>query len=208
MIKRSLLVALGLLALGDPLSAQGVNTVPQVGVISAYQKQYSYSATAVSLVPASAATDLMCIAGSPSRNIAIKKIEISGTAGTAITTPFLIYRRATLDTGGTPATGLALPVAAKMNPGDPASIATLVSYTANPTVTDSSPVLLDSILPALAVTTTANNGTTYGEYAERISPFFHSIVLQKNTTQQICINLNGATVATGVLQLSIYWIEQ
>lgn len=188
--------------------AQGINTVPQVGVISAYQKQYSYSATSVALAPAASATDIMCISGSTSRDIAIKKIEISGTAGTAITTPFLVYRRASLDTGGTAATSLALPVAGKMNAADPASSATLIAYTANPTINDASPVLLDSILPSLAVTTTANNGITFGEYAEKVSPFYKGLIIQKNTTQQVCVNLNGVSVSSGVLQLSFYWTEQ
>lgn len=205
---KKLLLAPFIWVLAASAALAQVNTVPQVGTISAYLKQYSYSASSVGLVPASSATDLVCISPGTTRAIGIKRVEISGTAGTAITTPFLLYRRASLDTGGTTATGLALPVAAKMNPADPASSATLTAYTANPTVNDASPVLMDSILPALAVTTTANNGITAGTYGESVSPFYHSIVLQKGSTQQLCVNLNGVTVASGVLNVTIYWVEQ
>jgi len=198
-------IAVGLLA---PSFAQAqVNTVPQVGTISAVAKQFSYSASSVGLVPAASATDIFCISPGTTRNISIKRIEIAGTAGTAITTPFLIYRRASLDTGGTAATSLALPVAGRLFAGDPASSATLTAYTANPTINDASPVLLDIITPSLGVTTTANNGLTNGDYGESQSWFIHGLVLQKGTTQQICVNLNGVSVSSGVLQISMFWTE-
>lgn len=207
-MKRLLLAAALLGAFLAPTFAQGVNTVPQVGVVSAYQKQYSYSASAVALAPAASATDIFCISTSAARAVAIKQIKITGTAGTAVTTPFLIYRRATLDTGGTAGTSLVAPVAARLNPTDPASVATLISYTANPTVTDSSPVLMDIITPTLAVTTTANPTGVTGAYAEQVSAFFHSLVVQKNTTQQVCVNLNGVTVSSGVVNITMFWTEQ
>jgi hypothetical protein len=205
---RKLPLTLSALVLSGTIATAQVNTVPQVGTISAVQKQYSYSASAIALVPAASATDIFCISPGTSRNIAIKRIEISGTAGTAITTPFLVYRRASLDTGGTAATGLALPVAGKLNPADPASSATLTAYTANPTIVDSSPVLLDSILPTLAVTTTANNGIVAGDYGESMAWFIHSLILQKGTTQQICINLNAVSVSSGVVNINMFWTEQ
>lgn len=206
MLKRILASALGLLALCSVAVAQ-VNTVPQVGTISSVLKQYSYSATSVGLVPAASATDIWCISPGTTRTVSINRIELSGTAGTAITTPFLIYRRAVLDTGGTAATGLALPVAAPFSSSDPASSATLTAYTANPTVNDSSPVLMDSLEPSLAVTTTANNGLTIAQYGEQLGWFFRGLVLQKGSTQQVCLNLNGVSVSSGVLTVNMFWTE-
>jgi len=202
-------ILFGLLAWALAASAAfaQVNTVPQVGTISAFQKQYSYSATSVGLVPAASATDIYCISAGASRNISIKKIEISGTAGTAITTPFLVYRRSALGTAGTAATSLALPVVAPMNPGDPASSATLIAYTANPTVA-ATPTLMDVIQPTLAVTTTANPGTVAGVYGEFVSPFYHGLIIPKGSTQQICVNLNGVSVSSGVVNITTYWTEQ
>jgi len=206
-LKHLTLGALLWLGAASAAFAQAVNTVPQVGVISAIQKQPTYTASSVGLVPASSATDIWCISPGASRNISIRSIKITGTAGTAVTTPFLVYRRVSLDTGGTPATSLALPVAAKLNPADGTSTATLVAYTANPTVVDSSPVLMDVIQPTLAVTTTANAQPPVTAYGETIGWFTHGLILQKNTTQQVCVNLNGVTVSSGVLNITAQWVE-
>jgi hypothetical protein len=83
----SLALLLGLMA---PALAQ-VNVVPQVGVNSNTITRATYSASAVGLVPAASGTDLFCISAGTSKNVSIKRITIGGTAGTAITTPFLIY---------------------------------------------------------------------------------------------------------------------
>jgi len=205
-MKRLLLGALIWLGAASAAFAQ-VNTVPQIGTISAVLKYPTYSASSVGLVPAASATDIWCIAASSTRNISIKQIKVSGTAGTAITTPFLIYRRASLDTGGTAATSLALPVAGKLFAGDSAATATLTAYTANPTIVDSSPVLLDVIQPTLAVTTTANAAMPPSSFGEAVAWFSHGLVLQKGTTQQVCLNLNGVSVSSGVLNINAIWTE-
>ena len=207
MLKRILIGTLAWALAASAALAQ-VNTVPQVGTISSVYKAYTYSATSVGLVPAASATDIFCISGGTSRNISIKQIKIAGTAGTAITTPFLIYRRSALATAGTPATGVALPVAAPLNPADPASSATLVAYTANPTVAGS-PILLDAGLVDLPVTTAAGGAVTERlSYGEGLSWFAHNLNIPKNTTQQVCVNLNGVSVSSGVLAITMFWTEQ
>lgn len=206
MIKRSLISALGLLALGTTALAQ-VNTVPQVGTISAIQKLRTYTATSVGLVPASAATDIFCIAAPTNTSLSLKEITLSGTAGTAITTPVLLYRRITVDTGGTAATGAALPVAGTMSSSDPASTAVLTAYTANPTITDSSPTLLAGPAVSFSVTTSTNSPFILNG-GSQVDFFAKGFDLVKNSTQQLCLNLNGATVATGVLAIGIKWEEQ
>jgi len=156
MHKKTLLLSAvaGLAFIGAAL-AQSVNTVPQVGMISSILRNPTYTATAVALVPAASATDIFCISPGTTKNISIRRITIGGTAGTAITTPFLLYRRTSLDTGGTAATSLALPVAVPTFAGDSASTATLTSYTANPTIVDSSPSLMGAMIVDLPVTTAA-----------------------------------------------------
>lgn len=186
-----------------------VNVVPQVGQINSIIRVPTYTATSVGLVPASSATDIFCITPGTSKSVAIRRITIAGTAGTAITTPFLLYRRVSRDTGGTAATSLALPVAVPHSPTDSASNSTLIAYTANPTVVDASPSLMDDLTVDLPVTTAAGgpveNTHTYGT---SIDIFEKGIDAIKNTTQQLCVNLNGVTVATGVLQITMEWQEQ
>lgn len=200
----SLALSLGFIA---PSFAQ-VNYVPQVGTLSDVLRHSTYSATAVGLVPASAATDIFCISAGSGKSVSIKKITIGGTAGTAITTPFLIYQRSALDTSGTAATGLALPVAVPLAPNDQASTATLISYTANPTVA-ATPLLMDAALVDLPVTTAAGGVTSaqliYGSSSDNFSK---SLDIIKGTTIQLCVNLNGASVSSGVLTINMIWQEQ
>ena len=188
--------------------AQGVNTVPQVGMISSILKVPTYTATSVALVPAASATDIFCISPGTSKNIAVRRVAIGGTAGTAITTRFLLYRRVSLDTGGTAATSLALPVAVPLYPSDPASTATLTAYTANPTVVDSSPSLMGAMTVDLPLTSAAG-GAIHVErhWGSSVDMFNHGLILAKNTTQQLCINLNGVSVSSGVLTINMEWQE-
>ena len=120
MLKRSLAAALGLLALCSSALAQqpGINSVPQTGVLQASLRVKTYGAVSVGLVPAAAATDIFCIGASASKTVAITRVELSGTATTALSTPVVILRRASLDTGGTAATGgrTPFPALARLDP--------------------------------------------------------------------------------------------
>ena len=198
-----------MLGLTAPAFAQ-INAVPQVGVISGLLTQPTYTATSVGLVPAASATDIFCINGSTSKNIHIKRFLISGTAGTAITTPLLIKYNKSLDTSGTAySSTLAMPVAKPLNPNDAASAINAVkAYSANPTVNDSTPVLLASISPSFAVTTTANQPTQL-KFGAGDGLLTRSIDIPKASTvvAQVCLNLNGVSISSGVLNISAEWTE-
>lgn len=211
MIKRPLLAALGLLALCTSAFAQGnVNSVPQVGVVSSFAKQYTYSAVSISLATASSATDIFCISGSGARAISIKEVRISAT-GTANSVPFVLLRRASLDTGGTAATSTALPAAGKNSSSDPASIATLIAYTANPTIPDSSPTYLKAEIFNAAAANAQGGSTLIWIAGEAIGFFTKAWDIPKgsaNATQQICVNMNAITLSSPVVTISITWTEQ
>jgi hypothetical protein len=196
---------LGLTALA---SAQGINTVPTVGVESAIVKQATYSAVSIGLVPAASATDIFCISGSTTKNISIKRISISGTAGTLVTAPFTILRRVSLDTGGTAATTTALPVASANFSSDPAATAVLTAYTANPTIVDASPIYFRTSVLSLNTTAALVAAPPLEfRFGEDIAYFAHALDILKNTTQQVCVNLNAVSVTTGLLNIDISWVE-
>lgn len=206
-MKRTLLTALGLLALGTSALAQ-VNVVPQVGVESGIVKQPTYSAASIGLVPAASATDIFCISGSTTKNISIKRISISGTAGTLVTAPFTLLRRATLNTGGTAAVTTALPVASANLSSDATATAVLTAYTANPTIVDASPLYFRSA--TLSLNTTAALVAAprlVWEFGEAVSTFSRGLDILKNTAQQVCINLNAVSITTGLLNIDITWVE-
>jgi len=197
-------MALGLIA---PAFAQ-VNVVPQVGVISSIVKQQTYTASGVLMVPAASATDLICLNGSTSKNVSLKEIVVSGTAGTAITTPILINLNHSLDSGGSANTGLALPVAAPLNTNNAAATATLTSYSANPTVNDSSPNLLGVWAQSFAVTTGATTPTIWpGASAVDLFVQGYDIIKAATVVQQICLNLDGKSISSGLVNVTFYWTE-
>ena len=198
-----------LLGLGVFASAQGINTVPTVGLITSVLKQNTYSATSIGLAPASSATDIFCISASTTKTVSIRSITISGTAGTLVTAPYTLLRRVSLDTGGTAATTTALPVAAPHLSTEPAGTAVLTAYTANPTIVDSSPIYYRTQTLTTPVTSAGTSSSVIlWTFGEATSGWFNrGVDLAPNTTQQACINLNAVSISSGLLNISIEWIE-
>lgn len=187
----------------------GVNFTPQLGITCANVRQTTYSAVSRGLVPPSSATDIFCISGSTTKNIVIDRIEISGTAGTLVSAPLTLLRRASLDTGGTAATGAALPVASAHNTTNTAATAVLTAYTAVPTIVDTSPLYFRSTwltLPTTAAGTIIN--PVIWSFGTSVEMFDQHLDILKNTAQQACLNLNSVSVSSGVLDISIEWTEQ
>lgn len=214
MLKRlALLATLALAPLvgaSAPASAQcpGVNcTVPNQG-LAYIAKQKTYNAISIGLVPAASATDILCLNQSATKAVHLDQVVVSGSAGTAITTPVVVKLNHSLDTGGTPATGLALPAPAAANSADPAATATLTAYTANPTIPDSTPAYLGAQAISFAVTTTANTPTQF--LPSTASDIFNKgwdMPALATPVQQICLNLNATTITTGVLAIWVEWTE-
>lgn len=210
MIKRSLLSALGLLALGTSAFAQ-VNVVPQVGVTTAYLGKQTYSAVFIGLAPASTTTDLICISGSATKSITLRQIKISGSAGTTLSLPVTLLHRASLDTGGTAASTTANPAntISKRNSTNGAATAVLISYTANPTIVDTTPTYIDSIQLAVSLTTMATVSIpAVFDWTNNNVGLLQPPFIPKNTTEQVCVNLNSTSLASGLLTGSITWTEE
>lgn len=211
-MKRALV---SLLALGlgfGPALAQ-VNTVPQTGLATGYLAKNTYTAAFVGLTPPASATDLICISGSATKTIRLQRIRLSGTAATLITAPFTILRRASLDSGGTAASTTANPANTiqSMDPSSypvSAATATLVSYTANPTINDTSPTYIDSASITLTGTATSTvivpATFDFGVYIEDLI----AAPTLRGTAQQICVNLNSTSISTGLINGTIVWTEE
>ena len=206
-MKRILLGAAALAVMAGVALAQ-VNVVPQVGLITSILKQNTYSSVALALPPAASATDIACIAGSATKVVKVTNISITGTAGTLVTAPFTLVRRATVDTGGTAATTTAnwANTIALNDTNNPAATATLISYSANPTITDSSPTYIRSSELTLPVTSA---GTSTRPLIWDFPGFsFDQRPILRGIAQQLCVNLNGVSVSSGLLHVSIEWTEE
>ena len=196
----------------SPAIAQ-VNAVPQVGLTTGYLAKTTYSATWFGLVPPASATDLVCITGSASKVIRVMSIKLSGSAGTTLSLPATVLRRATADTGGTAGTTTANPAntISSRDTGlatNTSATATLISYTAVPTINDTSPVYIDSQQWAISLTTMATVSIpVYFDWSKDIENNVMPPTL-RGAAQQLCVNLNSISISSGVVTGSITWTEE
>lgn len=192
-----------------PASAQ-VNVVPQQGMITSTLTKFTYNAVSIGLVPAASATDIFCIAGSATKTIRIAGLTIYGVAGTLTSVPAVILRRASVDTGGTAATTIANPAntGSDADNPNPTPTATLIAYTANPTINDASPTYVRAAYittPTVAAgTSSANTVFTFGANL----PQFTQQLTLRGITEQVCLNLQGTTITSGLLNITITWTEE
>lgn len=191
---------------GGP-GAAGVTEVGSLSVTNEGRRR-TFSAIATGLVPAASCTDLFCISTVVGTVLRLTRLSISGTAGTLVTLPVFLAKRVTLDTGGTLATGNALPVAATMDPLDTtASVAVLATYTAVPTINDTSPTFYRAGTVCFPVTTagTANgNGGLTWEFGTRAGAKCPTL---RATAHQLCLNLSTISVSSGVICIDVEWTE-
>jgi len=173
----------------------GVNFTPQVGINCANVRQNTYVAQILGLVPVTGATDVFCLNASASKNIQIRRIKLSGIATAATNIPASLIRRNTLDTGtaGTP-------FIAAMNGANPATTASAVSYTANPTITDTTSHQTVRASYMLFGTAAVPLVPVEWDFGTAIDAYDQGADLQKGaTTTQYCINLGAAAIGGGQL---------
>lgn len=208
---KKLLLSFLLLLLTNNVGAQtygcgGVNFTPSLGLNCLLEPTNpTYGATSVGLVPASSATDIACINGSATRVVRLQYVRVSGSAGTLVNVPVILTKHASADSGGTVATGNALPVPYTLDPSNPTVTATTTAYTANPTINDTSPGYIDNdIMNANTTGTNASGGAVRFDYTGRN---FAQAPILRNTAQQVCVNLQSTTISTGSLNVTFRWTE-
>lgn len=168
--------------------------------------QPTYGAVAQALVTAATATDIACINGANGTVIRVKRVRVSGLAGTAIIASTYITKHTALDTGGTLAIGTALPVPYRYDSNSPAPAATTQAWTANPTINDGAP----GIIAAQSILYPASGGTNspsspsfnWGDAGPAMTP-----PILRSATQQVCVNLNAATITAPLVTVEFIWTE-
>lgn len=215
-MKRILLSALGLLALGAAALAQ-VNTVPQTGVTTGYVPKVTYSSAFFGLAPVlTAGTDEVCISGSATKVIRVQRITVYGTTATNTQNLVLnLVRRTSLDTGGTPAGTTANPgittQIASRDTGQNTNIsatAVLISYTAAPTIVDSAPVFVDSQNLYMPLVASVSGSVPADFYFGRDAENNIALVTLRGAAQQLCVNNATTILAASLWNGSIVWTEE
>lgn len=156
----------------------------------------TYSASA-NIAVASAATDIAAFFGNATTTVQVTKIRVTGIQTTTGVVNMLLVRRSTANTAGTSSNFLV----ALHEASDAANSSTPIAYTANPTVGTLAGVVR-RWYHALTSTTSDSSPEYTLEFGENGKPLILSGV-----TQGICLNLNGATVPGGLVNVSIEWIE-
>src|SRR5260370_1349299 len=201
-------LAAGVTSYTDSAGASGATYVAQTANPSAPapmasfpldSAKWTYSAAKVGLVPAASATDIFTITGSASKIIRVTHIEITATttAATAAALDILLLKRNVANTGGT-STGSPTPVPHDINA--PTVSATVLAYTANPTVggLQATAIRNSKFFQTLATYT----ATDFPVVTPLISDFGNrpaSAIILRGITDVLAINLNGVSASAGAL---------
>jgi len=158
----------------------------------------TYVSTAIDLVPASEASDILTIQGAEKKLVRISKISISGTQRNPRLLNFLLIKRSGSNDGGDP---IMEPIAS-MDNGNASPGAVVRAYNVNPSLASS-----NGIIRATKV--------FIGDTTEPNVPFewnFPEVGSQqpilKSPNDYLCLNLNGATLEEGSFTLYIEWTEE
>lgn len=160
----------------------------------------SFAASISSLVAAAAATDLLTIMGVANRQIVINRIMISGTASAAAAIPIAIVKRSTLNTGGTSSTVPSVP----MDSRDPAALATVLAYTANPVAG----ALVGAMASARMILSSTSASVGINPTVFDFERMYKKLPMIVNANECISLNYGGATAAGNTLDISIEWTEE
>lgn len=160
----------------------------------------TYSAGVIGIAPAASCTDIATLHGDGTRRIRVQRVIVSGIATASDSTPIALVMRSTKATGGTAVAMTAVPHAAYQ----PASIATVNNYTANPTVgTIIGIVQTARLILAKAAATGAGTVLVFNFDGDE------RVLILSSSTAQLAVSLNGGTVPSGAaIDVSFTWTEE
>ena len=158
----------------------------------------TYSACITGLVPAASCTNLLELVGSATKTVKLRRVRLSGFAGTAISVPVSLNYQSAADTGGT----ATQPTVVPNDPGDAAGTAVLNAYTANPTVGTTVGALAQG---SLHLPATTGSGEVLDFTWDRPGVKCPTI---RGVAQCLSVNLNGTSVSSGKVEAYVEWTEE
>jgi hypothetical protein len=155
-----------------------------------------YSATAFNIASAAAATDVFTITGSATKTVRVTSLKISGNQTTLGTLSIALTKRSTANSGGTFVSQTILP----LDSAYPAATATVLSYTANPTVGTGIANFnaFKYVVPASTSTIAAS---------DNIVEMLTTPVILRGTSQVLAVNFLVQTVAGGNFTYAVTFEE-
>jgi hypothetical protein len=179
------------------LGTWNINSVPTDGGKTTYTASFSGAVTAA------AATDIFTITGSATKTVRVISVSVSGIQTTAGAAVINLIKRSTANTAGTSTAPSAIP----FDSNDPAATATVLAYTANPTVgTQVGTTPFKTIRKEIPTAAFANSD--YNPYVWTFGDLPGKAVVLRGTTQVLAVNLNAASLAGNNMSLSVTWTEE
>ena len=185
----------------------GTSVAPALAVgpiqsqLTVYPQWNTYSASIVTMTPASSATDFFTITGSATKVVYVRTIGCTGVSTSAAAIAVSATVRSTADTLGTSTA----PVVVPLDSTFPAGTAVVAAYTANPTLGTSVGIANVGLMQTLAPASTGVNGLFFN-YLQKDGD--QPIVL-RGAAQQLALNAGAASFASGTaLTCTVTWTER
>jgi hypothetical protein len=166
------------------------------------QKPTFYTAS-IALAAAATPTDIFCLNGAANTVARVKQIAVAGTASSAGQIQVLLIKRASLNTGGTLATGLAAPAAVRADIQGPPAAVTPIAWTANPTLGAFGGVIAGVVWNITTNGSSANpSGSSSGTFGDDQHEAPHV-----RSGEALCINFNSTAVTGMSVDIGARWTE-
>lgn len=162
----------------------------------------SFSAAAVALqLPVTGAGDAVCINGSATKLVRLKRVAITGTDSTAQTVTAALVLRSTANSGGT----FTAPAVAPLDRTNLAGTAAVLAYTAVPTSGTTIATVRAQSIPFPA----AASATQYPPVVWDFGTNNTQDIVLRGTAQGACVNFPAAfTTAGAIVNVDVTWTEQ
>lgn len=159
----------------------------------------TYSACINGMVPSTGASDIFTLTGGSGKTIRLNRIGISGNQTISQGVTFLVVKRTTANTAGVT---FSLPTPVPHDINNPAVVGSARVYSSNP-VTGT----LAGILRAGRIYV-GSSGTFTDPYEWTFGTRANQAVVLRNGNDVVAVNLNGATVTGGSLNIDFDWTEE
>ena len=159
----------------------------------------TYSASIVGLATALTATDIFTITGSATRTVRVTRFMVNGVQTTAAQVNVLIIKRSTANTAGTSTA----PTRVAYDSTNAAATATVLAYTANPTLGTAVGTASASraFIPGAATASDAQGlEIVSGDVGQQ------SMTL-RGIAEVLAVNLNATTVTGAAINVTVEWTE-
>lgn len=159
-------------------------------VFQGFPTRAVYSTTIPTLIPAANPTDVLVITGSATKTVRVLSIELYVSQNVAGNNNWLLFRRSTDDSGGTPVS-----LTPRLHDTtDGAATAAIREYLANPTVGTSAGIVARAQIVSFDSTTTVQNGFTF----DFIKAGYDKGIVLRGTSEILALNFNAAALPAGM----------